>query len=53
MRRILRLKGTHIKLKAICYDSAFGGIKCKYLNGEHKGAYETVKGDCVVEEEDY
>ena len=53
MRRTLRLKGTDIKLEAICYDSEFGGIQCMYLNGEHKGAYETIKGDCLVEEEHY
>ena len=50
MVRRLRLKGTDIYVEAICYDSAWGGIKCKYLNGEYKGSYETIKGDCLIEE---
>ena len=53
MIRKLRLKGTDIYLEAICYDSAWGGIKCKYLNGEYKGSYETIKGDCLIEVENY
>jgi len=49
----LRLKGTDIYVQAIEYRNNFhgmGGMYCKYLNGDRKGAYQIISGDCLVEE---
>ena len=53
MKHRLRLKGTDIYVKAIEYRNNFhgiGGMYCKYLNGDRKGAYQIISGDCLVEE---
>jgi hypothetical protein len=56
MVRRLRLKGTNIYVQAIEYRNDFlhdmGGMYCKYLNGDRKGAYQIISGDCLVEEND-
>lgn len=55
MARRLRLKGTDIYVEAIEYRNDFhgiGGMYCKYLNGDRKGAYQIISGDCLVEEYD-
>ena len=48
MVRKLRIKGTDIYVKFL--DASDRGISCEYLNGEHKGAYNIIAGDCLVEE---
>ena len=52
----LRLKGTDIYVQAIEYrqhSNGMGGMYCKYLNGDRKGAYQIISGDCLVEVENY
>ena len=48
MVRKLRIKGTDIYVKFL--DASSDGISCQYLNGKHKGAYNIIAGDCLVEE---
>ena len=55
MKHRLRLKGTNIYVQAIEYQqhsNGMGGMYCKYLNGDSKGAYQIISGDCLVEEND-
>ena len=55
MVRRLRLKGTDIYVQAIEYrfhSNGTGGMYCKYLNGDRKGGYQIISGDCLVEEND-
>lgn len=53
MERRLRLKGTDIFVKAIEYRNSFiDGMYCQYLNGDRKGTYQVISGDCLVEEND-
>lgn len=54
MKHRLRLKGTDIYVEAIEYRNnshGMGGIYCQYLNGNRKGAYQIISGDCLVEED--
>ena len=46
--RKLRIKGTDIYVRFI--DASEKGISCQYLNGENKGAYNIIAGDCLIEE---
>ena len=48
MERKLRIKGTDIYVRFL--DASRDGISCQYLNGEHKGNYGIIAGDCLVEE---
>ena len=48
MVRKLRIKGTDIYVKFL--DASDKGISCQYLNGKHKGCYDIIAGDCLVEE---
>lgn len=47
-KRKLRIKGTNIYVKAL--DASSEGISCQYINGDRKGAYSIIAGDCLVEE---
>jgi hypothetical protein len=48
-----RIKGTDIIVECKGIGTILGnegsGIECRYLTGEHKGASETIPGDCLVE----
>jgi len=48
-----RIKGTDIIVECMGIGTMLNdrgkGIECHYLTGEHKGAYETIPGDCLVE----
>lgn len=48
VKRRLRIKGTGIYVKFL--DASDRGISCQYLNGTHKGGYNIIAGDCLVEE---
>ena len=48
MVRKLRIKGSDIYVKFL--DASSEGISCQYLNGERKGAYSIIAGDCLIEE---
>ena len=48
MVRTLRIKGTDTYVKFL--GASNEGISCQYLNGEHKGCYDIIAGDCLVEE---
>jgi hypothetical protein len=48
MKRKVRIKGTDIYVQ--CMGASSEGIMCKYLNGDSKGAYNVIPGDCLVEE---
>lgn len=47
-KRKLRIKGTDIYVKFL--DASSEGISCQYINGDRKGAYSVIAGDCLVEE---
>ena len=50
-----RIKGTDIIVECKGIDMMLGengkGVRCRYLNGENKGAGEVIPGDCLVEME--
>ena len=48
MKRKVRIKGTDIYVK--CIGASSGGMICKYLNGDLKGAGDVIPDDCLVEE---
>lgn len=48
MKRKVRIKGTDIYVQ--CLEASSHGMKCIYLNGECKGGYDIIAGDCLVEE---
>ena len=47
-KRKLRIKGTDIYVKFL--DASSEGISCQYINGDRKGMYSVIAGDCLVEE---